>query len=290
MKLAKVLLPDQTRQIVSVEEDIVRILEMHQVENIQRLSDILHAPDPVGLAKFLIAPKKAPIEIKDVTFLAPVDQQEVWAAGVTYKRSMVARMEESEHGKSHYDMVYSAPRPELFFKATPQRVVHPGEPVRIRADSKWSVPEPEIVLVITPDLRITGYTIGNDMSSRDIEGENPLYLPQAKYYNQSCAIGPWIRLAEPGYSKDDMGIYLRIERHHETVFEGESSGKEIVRTFQELADWLGKELAFPDGALLFTGTGIIPPDNFTLHPYDLVTISIQGIGELKNPVIQGHSK
>jgi 2-dehydro-3-deoxy-D-arabinonate dehydratase len=292
MKLAKVLLPDQTRAVVSVDTDnkIVQPLDLNQVEHIRRMSDILAAPDPIGLSQFLIAPNTSPIAMEHVKFLSPVDQQEVWAAGVTYKRSMVARMEESEHGESHYDQVYKAPRPELFFKATPSRVVAHNEHVRIRSDSNWSVPEPELVLCVTPDLRVTGYTIGNDMSSRDIEGENPLYLPQAKCYNQSCALGPWIRLAEKNDKKELFEIYMKIERQQKIVYEGNTSAGEMVRSFEELAGWLGYEMSFPDGALLFTGTGLIPPDDFTLQRFDTITISIKEIGELVNVVVQGEGR
>ena len=175
---------------------VCRLLDLTQVEKLQTLTDILHAPDPLGLARFLIDPKAEPIPLNKATLLAPIDQQEVWAAGVTYKRSQVARMEESKSGASHYDKVYTADRPELFFKATPGRVSGPGEPVRVRFDSRWSVPEPELALVVSDKQRLVGFTIGNDMSARDIEGENPLYLPQAKLYRQSCALGPCILIPE----------------------------------------------------------------------------------------------
>ena len=177
MRIAKVLLADGELRVGVIEGEDVRLLDLSQVDNVLTLSDVLHSPNPLGMAKFLIDPDAAPIALKSVTLLAPMDHQEVWAAGVTYKRSQVARMEESETGASHYDRVYTADRPELFYKANPGRVSGPGEPVRVRADSSWSVPEPELALVISPEMKLVGYTIGNDMSARDIEGENPLYLP-----------------------------------------------------------------------------------------------------------------
>ena len=192
MKLAKIRLPDGTQRLAAVEENDrrLRLLDLEQVEKIRSLADILHAPDPLGLARFLIDPKSEPIDVEKATLLAPIDEQEVWAAGVTYKRSQVARMDESKSGAVHYDKVYTAERPELFFKATASRVSGPGEPVRVRFDSRWSVPEPEWTLVISDKGKLVGFTLGNDMSARDIEGENPLYLPQAKLYKQSCALGP----------------------------------------------------------------------------------------------------
>ena len=160
-----------------------------------RLSDILEAADPAAVVRLLAAAGAAATGLADVTLLAPIDRQEVWAAGVTYRRSQVARMEESQGAASFYDLVYAADRPELFFKATPHRVVGPGQAVRIRQDARWNVPEPELALVLNSRLELVGFTIGNDMSSRDIEGENPLYLPQAKVYDACCALGPWITLA-----------------------------------------------------------------------------------------------
>src|SRR5262249_17961478 len=183
-----------------------------------------------------------------------------------------------------YDKVYSADRPELFLKATPERVVGPGQPVRVRTDSKWSVPEPELALVVSPDLRIVGYTIGNDMSARDIEGETPLYLPQAKIYKQSCAVGPVITLAAAMPPLPDVEIRLVIRRGRSVVFEGSTTLAQMARTPEALVDWLGRENEFPSGVILLTGTGIVPPDEFTLAPGDDVSISITGIGTLANRV------
>ncbi len=217
--------------------------------------------------------------------LPPIESQEVWAAGVTYFRSRNARIEESKAagGGDFYDRVYNAERPELFFKSMPRRVIGTGAPVRIRADATWSVPEPELTLVLAPTGQIVGYTIGNDMSSRDIEGENPLYLPQAKVYDGSCALGPCVLLAEDPLPKT-TGIKIAIERAGSPVFSGEATLADLKRDPQELADYLFRELTFPQGAYLMTGTGIVPNDDFTLAQGDIVRISIEGIGILQNTV------
>jgi len=217
--------------------------------------------------------------------LAPIGTQEVWAAGVTYYRSRDARMEESKAsgGQDFYAKVYSAERPELFMKASAFRVVGPGASVRIRQDSKWNVPEPELTLAINSRGEIIGYTIGNDMSSRDIEGENPLYLPQAKVYDGSCAIGPCILIRESDLSQETT-IDLTIERDGEKVFSGHTDLHQLKRTPEELVSYLYRETTFPTGALLMTGTGIIPGTDFTLISGDLVTIKIESIGVLRNVV------
>ena len=183
------------------------------------------SPDPLGLARFLIDPKSDPIDVEKATLLAPIDDQEVWAAGVTYKRSQVARMDESKSGAVHYDKVYTAERPELFFKATASRVSGPGQPVRVRFDSRWSVPEPEWTLVISDKGKLVGFTLGNDMSARDIEGENPLYLPQAKLYKQSCALGPWILIPEVPLERDKTQIGVSILRKGKPAFEGDDRSR-----------------------------------------------------------------
>jgi 2-dehydro-3-deoxy-D-arabinonate dehydratase len=215
--------------------------------------------------------------------LAPIDGQEVWAAGVTYERSRDARVEESEAAPSVYDLVYDAARPELFFKAVAWRVRAPGEPIGVRADSPWNVPEPELALVIASDLSIAGYTIGNDVSSRTIEGENPLYLPQAKVYDGSCALGPCIvpaRSVEPPFE-----IRLAIVRAGSVVVSGATTTARLRRSFEELAEYLGRALTLPVGAVLLTGTGIVPEAGFTLLPGDVVRIEIEGLGSLENPVV-----
>ena len=289
MRLAKVLLASSELRMAVVEDDHLRLLDLTQVDHVRSFSDVLHAPDPIGLSKFLIDQTEDAVGWGDVQWLAPIDRQEVWAAGVTYQRSQKARMEESESGASHYDRVYTADRPELFFKGTPRLVSGPGEPVRVRADSGWSVPEPEFALVISPDMRIVGHTIGNDMSARDIEGENPLYLPQAKVYNQCCGLGPCVQVADPDEPLNLAGteITLRISRAGQEVFQGNTNLGELARSLEGLVDWLGRDHSFPEGAILLTGTGIIPPDEFTLEDGDSVSIEITGIGTLTNPVVKG---
>jgi 2-dehydro-3-deoxy-D-arabinonate dehydratase len=217
------------------------------------------------------------------TILAPVVSQEVWAAGVTYYRSRSARIEESKSagGGDFYDRVYAAERPELFFKATGRRVVGHKGAVRVRSDASWSVPEPELTLVINAAGEIVGYTIGNDMSSRDIEGENPLYLPQAKVYDGSCALGPCILVAERALSTT-TGIHLEIARAGESVFAGSTKLAELKRDPEELVRYLFRDNSFPQGVFLMTGTGVVPPDSFTLRSGDVVRISIEGIGTLEN--------
>jgi 2-dehydro-3-deoxy-D-arabinonate dehydratase len=221
-----------------------------------------------------------------LALLKPTDDQEVWAAGVTYERSRIAREEESA-GSGIYDRVYSAARPELFFKATPSRTVGPGEPVGIRVDASWNVPEPELGLVINQQLELVGFTVGNDMSSRDIEGENPLYLPQAKLYARCCALGPLIALRDSIADPTNLPIKLEILRAGAIAFAAETSTRRIVRSFADLIGYLGRDNLFPDGVVLLTGTGIVPPDDFTLLAGDEVAISIEGIGTLRNPVVQG---
>jgi 2-dehydro-3-deoxy-D-arabinonate dehydratase len=227
-------------------------------------------------------------DFKDAAILAPIGSQEVWAAGVTYYRSRDARMAESKDagGGDFYDRVYSAERPELFFKATASRVAAPGERVRIRCDARWSVPEPELTLVIDPRGQIVGYTIGNDMSSRDIEGENPLYLPQAKVYDRSSALGPCILVSsEPLPSTTP--IRIEIERSGKVEFSGATTLAELKRKPTVLVEYLFRENSFPAGAFLMTGTGIVPPDSFTLAAGDRIRITIDPIGTLENVVMQG---
>ncbi len=217
--------------------------------------------------------------------LAPIGLQEVWAAGVTYYRSRGARMEESKDagGGNFYDRVYSAERPELFFKSTASRTVGPGGKVRIRRDARWSVPEPELTLLVSPRGRITGYTIGNDMSSRDIEGENPLYLPQAKVYDGSCALGPGILIATSPLPHATE-IMLEIFRQGRIEFSGSIALTELKRAPKLLVEYLHRDNSFPHGCFLMTGTGIVPPSTFTLVSGDLIRITIEPIGTLENEV------
>jgi 2-dehydro-3-deoxy-D-arabinonate dehydratase len=223
--------------------------------------------------------------LEGVNLLAPVGAQEVWAAGVTYRRSREARMEESERSGADrfYDLVYDADRPELFFKSAGRSVRGDSQTVRIRGDARWSVPEPELALAIDARGRIFGYAVGNDMSSRDIEGENPLYLPQAKVYRGSCALGPCLTVCGP-LSPVATGIFLRIERRGVEVFSGSTSLANMKRTPEELAAWLFRENDFPDGCYLLTGTGLVPPADFTLDHGDVVRIEIDGLGVLENTV------
>ena len=211
---------------------------------------------------------------------------EVWAAGVTYKRSEEARIEESAT-PDIYARVYRAERPELFFKATPRRVAGPFEAVVVRADSTWDVPEPELALVINAQAEIVGYTIGNDVSSRSIEGENPLYLPQAKVYAASCALGPGIVPAWEVADPYALGIRMRIFRGSAIHWEGETSMREFARRLEDLVRYLFLEDDFPDGVILSTGTALVPESPFTLEAGDEVEISIDGLGTLRNPVVRG---
>ncbi|MGH2560930.1 MAG: fumarylacetoacetate hydrolase family protein [Thermomicrobiales bacterium] len=223
--------------------------------------------------------------LDSVKFAAPIDRQEVWAAGVTYLRSRDARMEESTE-EDVYERVYDAERPELFLKATPNRVSGPGEEIAIRGDSTWDVPEPELALVLNRDGETVGYTVGNDVSSRSIEGENPLYLPQAKMYAKCAAVGPLIALAWELTDTSDLAIRLVIRRDGEDLFDDSTSTSQIHRPLAELIGFLRRHNEFPYGVILRTGTGIIPPSEFTLEDGDEVEIAIDGIGSLVNPVIR----
>ncbi len=253
---------------------------------VDRLTPLLERDDLSLYLKELASRTSVTLPVSSVRFLAPVERQEVWAAGVTYLRSKTARMEESEHSATAYDRVYAAPRPELFFKSMPEKVSPPNGPVGIRKDGHWNVPEPELALVFNSKGKLAGYTIGNDMSSRDIEGENLLYLPQAKIYQHSCALGPFITVDTDEETARTWQVRITIARGASEVFRGETSIAQIKRTFAELADYLFRSQVFPFGAVLLTGTGIVPPDAFTLQPGDQVAITISGIGTLSNTVAQ----
>ena len=250
-------------------ESITALLESGDAA--QRLSDLSKLPET---------------PLADVTLLCPIEVQEVWAAGVTYLRSKDARMEESDFSATAYDRVYDAPRPEIFFKSLPEKVVACGEPVGIRTDANWSVPEPELVLMMNSRGEIAGYAVGNDMSSRDIEGENLLYLPQAKVYHRSCAVGPWVRVGATEEEAREWEIKIQIERSGGSVFDGSVGVNQIKRGFGELRDFLFQSQLFPFGCVLLTGTGIVPGDDFTLEEGDTVRIHISGIGCLNNPVVR----
>ncbi len=249
--------------------------------------ELFNAPDLSGLLTRGLSEWPVRREPAATEILPPISTQEVWAAGVTYLRSKTARMEEAHDagGGDFYDRVYVADRPELFLKATPHRVSGHGRPVRIRYDSNWNVPEPELAVAVNSRGEIIGYSIGNDMSSRDIEGENPLYLPQAKVYDQCCGLGPCILIkTEP--LPLPTAIEISIERGGEAVFEGETSLASMKRSPDELVGYLFRDNSFPTGCLLLTGTGIVPPDSFTLHPGDRVRIQIESIGVLENMVVR----
>lgn len=253
-------------------------------EGIDRLTSLFEFE---GLAAQLgaLASQNLPrLALADVKLLAPLEQQEVWAVGVTYLRSKKARMDESEFSATAYDKVYDAPRPELFFKSMPEKVVGPGGAVGIRGDARWSVPEPELAFILNSRGHIVGYTVGNDMSSRDIEGENLLYLPQAKIYTGSCALGPFVRVGATEAEARTWKISLEIRRGGKPVFQGEVSAGQLKRPFEEMAGYLFRCQSFPHGAVLLTGTGIVPPDSFTLASGDVVRISISGVGVLENTV------
>ncbi len=284
MQLCKVRRPDGKIEVGALDGAQVHVLELNRLDGPQTLSDVLHSSGPADLVRSLLDRGAPALPIDTVRFLSPLDEQEVWAAGVTYKRSKVAREQESAGAARFYDMVYTADRPELFFKAPAWRVVAPGEPVRIRRDAKWSVPEPELALVVSPTLKVVGYTIGNDMSSRDIEGENPLYLPQAKFYDGCCAVGPVVTLADFFPPLEKVTIGLTIRRGGAVAFEGGTSLSALARTFADLVAWLGRETSFPHGVVLLTGTGVVPPDEFTLASGDEVAIEIAGVGKLVNRV------
>ena len=252
---------------------------------VTQLQPLLESEDPSAQVKRLVAPSLPRLALAEISLCAPVERQEIWAAGVTYLRSKTACMEESDFSATAYDKVYAAERPEIFFKSLAEKAVSCGEPVGIRHDARWNVPEPELALVINSRGTIVGCTIGNDMSSRDIEGENLLYLPQAKIYDRSCALGPWIQLGTSEAVAREWQIRIEIIRDGAAVFTGETAVGKIKRTFAELAAYLFRSQTFPHGAVLLTGTGVVPPDNFTLQADDVVEIEISGIGLLRNPVM-----
>ena len=270
----------ETRVGLAVDETTLADLTS---EGIRTITELLEDADCVARVEALA--NLPTVLLAEVTLLTPVEQQEVWAAGVTYLRSKTARMEESDFSASAYDLVYEADRPEIFFKSLPEKVVGPKKPVGIRADAKWNVPEPELTLVINSAKKLVGVSIGNDMSSRDIEGENLLYLPQAKVYDGACAVGPWIVVGVHEEEIRQWTISVQILRNDQVVFSGETDINNIKRRFDELLDYLSRSQSFPHGAMLLTGTGVVPDEDFTLAARDVVSITISGIGTLENPVL-----
>ncbi|MFN3193198.1 MAG: fumarylacetoacetate hydrolase family protein [Aureliella sp.] len=285
MKIAKLVNAAGDVCVGQVKEDTIQILDLESA-GFANLSALLSSEDVERNAAEL-KPTGEPIPLATAELLPPIDQQEVWAAGVTYKRSQTARMEESEAAASCYDRVYNSARPEIFFKATPHRVRGANADLRIREDATWNVPEPELTLVLSASKKIVGYTVGNDMSSRDIEGDNPLYLPQAKMYDQCCGLGPWITLASAMPARDEIKIDLKIHRRGVVVFDQATAVSEMARDLEDLVQWLGRDSSFPTGAFLLTGTGIVPDSDFTLNAGDQVDITITGIGTLSNSIVQG---
>ncbi len=280
MQVAKFLDPTTlTPRLGLIESDLIRPLR-----GSSRIATILEHPEPAQEVERRKSTRESSLPIDQVRLFPPMDQHEVWGAGVTYLRSKEAREEESEQAASFYDLVYQADRPELFFKATPNRVVGSGGRIRVRTDTSWCVPEPEFALVIDDTLRIVGATIGYDVSARDIEGKNPLYLPQAKVYDGCCAIGPVVTLIDSMPPINSLAIKLQVERSGAIICQQETSTAQMARRFEDLIDWLGRDNLFPDGVILLTGTGIIPPSDFTLKPGDIVQIEIDGIGTLRNTV------
>jgi 2-dehydro-3-deoxy-D-arabinonate dehydratase len=247
------------------------------------LADLLALPLDQARAAIESAAREANGDMPGETSLPPVDRQEVWAAGVTYLRSRDGRKEESGHG-SLYDHVYDSDRPEIFFKSSPWRVVGDRDAVGIRVDSGWDVPEAEVGLVLNAAGKVFGYTLGNDMSSRSIEGENPLYLPQAKIYDRSCAVGPAI---VPSWAVDPgpFQIGLRVLREGHEAYAGSTSTTAMARGFEDLAGWLFRALSFPAGVVLLTGTGVVPGADFTTRPGDTIEITSTALGTLTNPVV-----
>ena len=279
-RIARMLSPDGTVQVVVTREE-------HGAGHLPgTLSDLLH----LSSGELRTTVESAQQSASAGQVLAPIDgQTEVWAAGVTYRRSEEARVEESAT-PDIYSRVYRAERPELFFKANARRVAGPDAPVAVRSDSTWDVPEPELAIVVNSSAEIVGYTIGNDVSSRSIEGENPLYLPQAKVYAGCCALGPAITPAWEVSDPYALGIRMRIHRGAGLHWQGETSMREFARRLEDLVRYLFREDEFPDGVILSTGTALVPESPFTLEAGDVVEIEIDGVGTLRNAVVRGKAR
>ena len=274
--------PDEAVRIGAVGAD-ERIVDL-TAAGITTLAAVLDAADPAAVLQTAADASAPGTPASDVVLLPPVERQEVWAAGVTYLRSRTARMEESDFSATAYDRVYEAERPEIFFKAVGEKAVGPDDAVGIRRDARWNVPEPELALVMNRHGRLVGCTIGNDMSSRDIEGTNLLYLPQAKIYDRSCSLGPWITLETDEPTIRGWRVAIGIVRGGREVFSGTTGIGQIKRTFSDLTDHLWRCQSFPHGVILLTGTGVVPDESFTLAADDAIAIDISGIGRLTNRV------
>lgn len=288
--LAAVLEDEQIRPLRSNRLINLRSTRLDYIVSWQMLEDSLTSADFYKAVREL-AERSEPVGTfaefeAQGKLLAPVDNQEVWAAGVTYWRSREARMEESEKAATLYDLIYEAARPELFFKATASRVVGTGDEIGIRADSKWSAPEPELAIFLNRDLQVRGFTICNDVTARDIEGENPLYLPQAKVYNRSCALGPAVLILENNQLPEQIAYRMEclVYRDGSEVFQGGGNTGQLKRTLPELVGYLKRANIFPHGVVLSTGTCIVPPDDFTLQAGDRVEIHLENVGSLINSV------
>jgi 2-dehydro-3-deoxy-D-arabinonate dehydratase len=293
--LARVALPQTGPAWGVLVDERIEILATDAGTNGGFLASLLQLPRPARalLERRRGAPALQAAEVMSAPstataphLLPPIDLQEVWAAGVTYERSRVARMEETAGAETFYDKVYTAERPELFFKGAASRVSGHNGPIRIRRDATWNVPEPEIAVLISAHGEIVGYAVGNDVSSRDIEGQNPLYLPQAKIYRESCALGPVVWLTDEA-SAPVFDLSIAIQRRGSVVYDGKISTASMRRSFADLADWLFRDNTFPSGAYLLTGTGLVPEAGFTLMPEDRVSITAPRIGTLSNHVVQG---
>lgn len=284
MKLAKYETPRGDVRVGVVTDRGLVGLELE--DGPDSLADLLEAVDPRAVVKTQVdAGDVTPLA--DARLLAPLDAQEVWAADHTYGRASLARTDAPAAAASFADHIYASDRPEIFFKATPHRVAGHLDPLRLRSDSKRTLPLGELTLVLNSRLELAGFTIGNDLSAADIESENPLYLPQAKIYRQSAGIGPWITLADAMPPLQEIGIQLLVRRGGSVVFTGEARVGEMTRSFDDLIKWLGRDNAFPEGVMLMTGTGIVPPPDFSLLVEDIVDITIDGIGTLSNPIVLG---
>lgn len=284
MKVCRFHTADRTSRVGVLTEDLREVIDL-SAAGVRSLTEVLESDNAPAVARAAASRSTVRLARETVVVLPPVERQEVWAAGVTYLRSKTARMEESDFSATAYDRVYAAPRPEIFFKALADKVVATGDTVGIRRDAKWNVPEPELALVLNSRRELVGYTVGNDMSSRDIEGENLLYLPQAKVYDRSCALGPWITLGATESGARGWKISIEIRRRKKVVFSGATEVSQIKRSFGELADYLFRSQRFPHGAVLLTGTGVVPNEDFTLADDDEIEITISGIGTLKNRVV-----